>query len=403
MVAPANLCVICKGGKHLCGVNPCPLLAKFNVKQKLEIGREFSGPSTSVFVGHSNYPNVFVGPIGAIENENLVDNPAKWFGMEYSKIIEMRSLTIRSKAVQNVKSKNRFVEENQLLAMSKKPTDVDLKFLKKPNFKVSFSDVTQPMGPSAPIEKMKIVENPKIPHKVDKVVDDELKAVEQVNVLYKNFDIYYITNIFTSGALGKYENQKLVPTRWSITAVDDILAKEMMKRIREYPEVNSYFVYESKYLDNHFVILLMPGRWEYENFEAWALGSSWAQQAKETFFLEEYEPFEGRKTYADKEGGGYYAARFAVCEALDKMKRQARVIVFREISEGYIVPLGVWQVRENVRNAMKSDPKKFQTLGEALSYINSKLSIPISRYKQQSRILQQKSLFDFAERFKNTT
>ncbi len=395
MVSSANLCVICKGGKHLCGNNPCPLLAKFNVKPKLEIGKEFSGPSTSVFVGHSNYPNVFVGPIGAVENENLVDSPNKWFGMEYSKIIEMRSLTIRSKSIQNVKSKNRFVEENQLLAMSKKPTDVDLKFAKKPSYKISFSDITQPMGPSAPIEKMKIVENPKIPQKVDKIVDDELKAVEQVNVLYKNFDIYYITNIFTSGALGQYKNQKLVPTRWSITAVDDILAKEMMKRIREYKQIDSYFIYESKYLDNHFIILLMPGKWEYENFEAWAPGSSWAKDAKETFILEEYEPFEGRKTYADKEGGGYYAARFAVCEALDKMKKQARVIVFREISEGYIVPLGVWQVRENARNAMKSCPKKFQTLQDALSYINSKLKISIEGYKKKSKMLNQKRIFDF--------
>jgi len=403
MVAPENLCVICKGGKHLCGHNPCPLLAKFNVKPKLEIGKEFFGPSTSVFVGHSNYPNVFVGPIGALGNENLIDNPAKWFGMEYSKIVEMRSLTIRSKAIQNVKSKNKFVEENQLLAMSKKPTDVDLKFKKKPSYRVSFSDITQPMGPSASIEKMKIVENPKVPQKVEKIVNDELKAVEQVNLLYKNFDIYYITNVFTSGTLGKYENQKLVPTRWGITAVDDILARDMMKRIREYPEINSYIVYESNYLDNHFIILLMPGKWEYENFEAWAPGSSWAKDAKETFILEEYEPFEGRKKYADKEGGGYYASRFAVCEALDKMKRQARVIVFREISEGYVVPLGVWQVRENVRNAMKSVPKNFQTISETISYINSKLQIPISEYKRQSLILQQKSLFDFTERFKNTT
>ncbi len=395
MVAPANLCVICKGTKHLCGINPCPLLAKFNVKPKMNIDKEFSGPSTSVFVGHSNYPNVFVGPIGALENENIVDNPAKWFGMEYDKIIEMRSLTIRSKSIQNVKSKGKFVEENQLLAMSKKPTDVDLKFFKKPNFRVSFSDVTQPMGASAPIEKLKIIDNPKIPHKVEKVVDDELKAVEQVNILKNNFDIYYITNIFSSGALGKHENQKLVPTRWSITAVDDILAKEMIKRIKDYPKINSYSVYESKYLDNHFIILLMPGRWEYENFEAWAPGSSWAQQAKETIILEEYEPFDGRKKYADKEAGGYYAARFAVCEALDKMKRQARVIVFREVSEGYIVPLGVWQVRENVRNAMNSHPIKFDSLNEALLYIHSKLRIPIFEYRKQSRILQQKNLLDF--------
>ncbi|MCD6547316.1 MAG: hypothetical protein J7K22_02050 [Nanoarchaeota archaeon] len=396
MVSPANLCVICKGGRYLCGHKPCPLFAKFNVKQKIKIEKEFYGPSTSVFVGHLNYPNVFVGPIGAIENENIVDNPTKLFQMTYNKIIEMRSLTIRSKMLENVKSKNKFVEENKLLAMSSKPTYVDLRFKKKPVFKISFSDITQPMGASATIEKFKIVDNPKIPRKVDKIINDELKAVEQINLLYKHFDVYYITNIFTSGALGK--EQKLVPTRWSITAIDDILAKQMMERIRNYPQINEYRVYESRYLDNHFVILLMPGSWEYENFEAWAPGSSWAKNAKETFILQEYEPFEGRKKYAEKEGGGYYAARFAVCEALDKMKKQAKVVVFREISEGYIVPLGVWQVRENVRNAMKQEPKVFQSLNEALDYMNSKLKISISEYRKKSKILQQKRLFDFIPR-----
>lgn len=389
------MCILCKGGKALCGNSPCPLLAKFNVKPKLGIGKEFSGPSTSVFVGHQGYPNIFVGPVAAVENENMVDNPGKWFGTPYNQLIEMRSLTVRSKLGQNVRARNKFVEENRLLAMSEKPTGVELLFSKKPNYKVSFSDVTQPMGPSAPIEKLKITENPLISHKVEQIIDDELKAVEQVNLLYKKTDIYHITNIFATGALGQQENQKMVPTRWSITAIDDTLAKEMMTRIRNYPEFQSCQVYESKYLDNYFAILLMPGKWEYENFEAWAPGSSWAQGAQEMFLVEEYEPFEGRTTYADKEGGGYYAARFAVCEALDRMKRQARVIVFREISEGYVVPMGVWQVRENARNAMNSQSMKFANVETALNYIKTKLRLPIEKYKQNSLMLRQKRLSDF--------
>ncbi len=395
MVSSPNMCVICKGGKNLCGNNPCPLLAKFSAGTKIKIGKEFSGPSTSIFVGHSNYPNVFAGPMGAIENENFVDNPSKWFGNPYTKIIEARSMTIRSKNILNIKSRNKFIEENQLLAMSRKPTGVDLTFKKEPKYRVNFSDITQPMGPSADLQKLKVIENPKIPRKVESIVSDDLRAINQINLLHKNYDIYYITNILTSGALGKQKDKKMVPTRWSITAIDDMLAKDMINRIREYKQINNYYVYESKYLDNKFVILLMPGRWEYENFEAWAPGSSWAKNAKETFILDEYEPFEGRKTYADKEGGGYYAARFAVCEALDKMKIQARVIVFREISEGYIVPLGVWQVRENARNAMKQNPIKFQTLNEAIDYISLKLTLSIEEYRKQSIILQQKRLFDF--------
>ena len=77
------------------------------------------------------------------------------------------------------------------------------------------------------------------------------------------------------------------------------------------------------------------------------------------------------------------------------MKRQARVVVFREVYEGYAVPVGVWQVRENVRNAMKSDCEKFSTLKEALDYIRPRLRIPLEEYVKRSKILRQMRLSDF--------
>jgi len=36
----------------------------------------------------------------------------------------------------------------------------------------------------------------------------------------------------------------------------------------------------------------------------------------------------------------------AVCDQLVKERRQATVIVLREARPGYIMPVGVWQVRE---------------------------------------------------------
>lgn len=398
MVASANMCIQCKGGKALCGHKRCPLLSKIEFIPKVEKQMkttEFFGPSTSVFVGHVGYPHVNVGPVGALGFAEKIDQPENWFGMDYNSIIEMRSMALRSKQGEHIKSRSRFVEENKLLAMAKNSPDVEMNFYRKPTYRFSFSDVTQPMGPSADLDKLKMVDNVKIPHKVDYVVNDDLKSVQQIKMLYKKFDVYYIMNILSSGALGIREDQKMVPTRWGITAVDDMLAKHLMEKIRNYPQVKNYLVYESKYLDNHFIILLMPGSWEYENFEAWAPGSTWAQQAKETFLVEEYEPFKGRTTYAEGQGGGYYAARFGVCEALDEMKRQARVIVFREINEGYIVPVGVWVPRENIRNAFKTLPKVFNTLDEALNYVEPKLKVPLSKYKEQSTILKQKRLLDF--------
>jgi len=316
--------------------------------------------------------------------------------MGYDDIIKLRSMLLRSKEKESIFSRSKFIGEMQQLAMSVKPTDVELSFKNKPFYRVSFSDIIQPMGPSAELEKMRMTENPKIPQKIDYIVSDDLKAAEASFMLYgSGQDIYKITTILSSGVLGSEQKKKLVPTRYSITAVDDIIAKQLMKRIKTYKQINEYLVYESFFLDNGFVILLMPGGWEYENFEAWAPGTPWSMQMKEPTILQEYESFKGRTTYAESEGGGYYAARLAVAESLDQMRKQARAVVFREIYEGYVVPLGVWQVRENARNAMRQKPSKFSTMKEAMNFISSKLRLPIDNYIKISKILQQRRIDSF--------
>ena len=130
----------------------------------------------------------------------------------------------------------------------------------------------------------------------------------------------------------------------------------------------------------------MPGSFEYENFEA---------APSNGLIVEEYEPFLGRKEYAQKEGGGYYAARFAVCEALHKMRKQARVVVFREIGKGYSVPLGVWVVRETARNAMIQKPARFGTLNGAIELLKKRLNIGFDEYIKRSIILRQRRITDF--------
>ena len=101
MVGSANLCILCKGGRALCGNKSCPLLSRVNVAPKIvnNLKNDFFGPSQSVFVGHVNYPNINVGPLGGLDNSPNLNNPGKWFGEDYNKIIENRSLLLRSKKV----------------------------------------------------------------------------------------------------------------------------------------------------------------------------------------------------------------------------------------------------------------------------------------------------------------
>lgn len=400
MVSPARLCLICKGSRRLCGWRFCPLLAKNRAAPRIKerLSEDFFGPSTSVFVGHNFYPKVYVGPMAAIGKEDMetIDSPGSWFGKPYDKIIEFRSLLLRSRTREDVRSRSSFIGKSQELALASRPTDVEIHFRKRPVYSFEFSDTTLPMGPTGTLNKLTIAENPKIPRKIDRIVSDDLKASEAMNLMFqKDVGIHKIITILSSGAMGTEKNRKLVPTRWSITATDDTLTKEMLKKVRDYRSVNTFMVYESEYLDNHFVILLMPGSWEFENFEAWKPGSTWSQNLKKTEILQEHEPFQGRKKYADLQAGGYYAARFSVVRALERMKRQARVVSFREISEGYVVPLGVWVVRSVAEDAMKRKHSEFATREEALEYVNSRLIIPLEEYRKQSNVLRQRRLGDF--------
>lgn len=395
MVAPARLCLICKG-RNLCGHSSCPLLGRLKIKSKIEenLSENFFGPSHSVFIGRRGYPYVNAGTLSGIENIQTLIDPKNWLKMGYSELIQLYSGVIRSKQKENIFSSSKFVQELQEVALANHAPDVEIVFKRKPLYRMSFSDIMHPMGPSGEIKKFRLAENPKVPYVVEKIVCDELKANEMAFMLYsKGIDVYKISAIFSSGVLGR--DKKLVPTRWSITGVDDIIFREMIKTVRAFPEIEDYQVYWNESLNNHFEILLIPGTWEFENFEAWAPGSFWSFNLKKTEILREYEPFQGRKDYAELQGGGYYASRFAVAEGLFSIRKQAKVIVFREVYEGYVIPLGVWQVRENVRKAFQKPPEHFQTLSDALERISSRLRIPIEEYKKQSVILSQRRLNEF--------
>jgi hypothetical protein len=168
-------------------------------------------------------------------------------------------------------------------------------------------------------------------------------------------------------------DKKLVPTRWSITATDDTLGKNLLKNIKEYEEISGYLLFRSSYLSNHFNVLLVPGKWGFEQIEYYSPGCIWVEKNEEPVVMSDHEPFRGRTTYASNVGGAYYACRLAVCEHLEKIKRQATSVIVREIRRGYYVPVGVWQCRENVRHAMASGPENFPSLKEALASLNSGL------------------------------
>jgi len=392
-----GLCVACKGGKFLCGKTRCPLLVRANFYLKtmpLIKGLDVDGASPpSVFVGRIGYPYVYAGPMvpPVHEDTSLYDLPELWFGKSIDEIVGFRSLLIRGKHrvhVRRFEEAGKIMDQTRELALCINPVDVELALTKPPRRNLVLDDEVQPFGPSAPLRDLR-VGTARWDHQIEKAYyDTDLKATDAVRDLYeKGTLVTKIQRAFSVGAFGLKQNRRLVPTRWSITAVDSILSKDMMEKIKTFPEINEYRLYESRYLDNIFEVLMLPQAWSYEAMEAWYPGTIWNPSGTNVWHLAASEGYDGRTTYAEI-GGCYYAARLAVCEQLVKERRQATVIVLREAHPGYIMPVGVWQVRENVRNAMRQPPLKFNTLDEALQRIANQFQIPLQKWINHSKLLQ---------------
>lgn len=359
-------------------------------KKTIENVKEFVGSSPpSLFVGRAFYPKIWVGilaPPFHMKHAEILDFPEIWYKERASieKILNYRSQLVYSRfKVSSVKRpKGKLVEILQELAMAKKSTDVEIELKKKPKFKLRLSNWFIPVGNPAPILNAKLAENVKVERKVDYLISDyELKAEDAVLGLYKyKIPVSRIQKIFSAGLLGLSTQRKFVPTRWSITAVDDIVGNSLREKIKNYSEVNEYKLFSNEYLANHFEILLIPYVYNYEFIEAWNIH-------KNISIGSDFEPYWGRKKYVETTAGAFYAARLAVLEYLEKIKRQAAVLIIREIKPEYYAPVGVWKIRETVRDAFNKKPKTFDSLENALKEVCKNLIIS-SKWMRKSKLIK---------------
>ncbi len=362
---------------------------------KLDSPRFEGSSPPSVFIGRENYPKVAAGPMLAKEPDSFVyDAPEQWLG-QYDKnaIISFRLQLLRGmKSVDVHEATSRFAQQLQDIALSKQSLYTHAEFEKVPRG-VTFSEDHQPFGPSAPLTNMEI-EQAKWQHDMEKAFyDTDLLANDAVIELsQKDIPFTTIQKALSVGAFGKTQNRKLVPTRWSITATDDILGKQAMADVRRNEVINEYRVYESQGLHNYYSVLLTPTAWQYEAIEAFnnVLGNH-------TFTFSDAESHFGRKQYSDM-GGCYYAQRNIIAERLKQQQEQAGAFVFREVYRGY-TPTGVWVCRELTREALKQEPKTFSTMSDAMHYIDSKLKLGAAYHKNNMKLIStigtQKSLLDF--------
>ena len=404
----SGLCSICKGAHRLCGKDRCPLMVKFYSRQKtmpLIDTKDLAGSSPpAVFVGRYGYPKVDIGPLLPPEfgDTSVMDKPEMWTGKSIDEIVDFRFKLVRGKYridATDFRKGGRIVDSVQELALTEKPVEVEAAFSQKPSGRIILDDEVQPFGPSARMEGF-IKGNGRFERNLERnFYDTDLKATDAVVAAYRNGTlISEIQKAFSVGTMGVDRNRRFVPTRWSITAVDDIIGKDLLKTTKYNETIDDFRLYKWNALDNRWAILMMPCTWRFELIEAWYPNTTWNPMGKEIDIISDCEFFDGRTEYAHI-GGCYYASRMAVNELLIKEGRTAGVVIMREAHPGYIMPVGVWNVRENVRTALKTEPMHFDTLDQAGIEIENMMDIKRDTWIRHSGVLTdwriQRRLEDF--------
>jgi len=221
-------------------------------------------------------------------------------------------------------------------------------------------------------------------HELEKAFyDNDLKAADAVMHLHgKEIPFSSIQKAFSVGTMGIGRNRRMVPTRWSITACDSTIGNRLLREVRNHDIIETYRVYEYSSLNNYYAVLLLPQEWEFEWMEAFL-----HVMGREELIFSDYENNGGKKGYS-RVGGCYYTSKMAVLEELALEKKQAAAIILREAYEGYI-PLGVFNVRENIRNAMNKPHREFEDMKTALTYIDQNLQLSLEKFIKQSDLLKE--------------
>ena len=346
----------------------------------------------SVFVGSYGYPKVSVGPMvpPMHGDTTLLDSPELWVGKSLEEIVNFRLSLIRGiKNISINEPNGRYIENLHEVAMSSRPIDSELQFYKNPKPVASIDGESAPFGPVGEVASAKFSSTSSDKSIQRAYYDHDLKAQDAVVSLYnRGIEISKIQKCFSVGMFGK--KRKLVPTKWSITATDSIIAESLVSEILEFDLIDSCRVFSHDHLGNMFSVVLFPHRWLFENQEAWHTGNSIG-------FGSDIEDAKGID-HPPVTAGAFFAAKLGVAEYLLEKKCQASALVLREIRPEYAVPVGVWQIREAIRSAMKNEPYIAENFDDGVTFAAKRMSVSKSEWLSKGNMLsmlKQKSISDF--------
>jgi hypothetical protein len=345
----------------------------------------------SVFVGRYGYPKVKLGPmVPPLHGDTtILDNPEMWLGKSIEEIVNYRLSLVRGISTVDIhNTSGKYVESLQELAMTSESVESELTFEKIPiadieqEKDIGIDTESAPFGPAAPLKTFKISSSLSVDQKLEKAFyDKDLPAAEGIVTLYHDrVEVSRIQRVLSMGMLGFQKNRRLVPTRWSISATDDIISNSLIKEIETFPAIDFFKVHKHIHLGNYYSVILIPDDiWSFEMQEAW-----YDNEGNLGVGID-FENANGLSHYPSI-GGAYYAARLAVAEHLFKKRHRAAALILREIRTEYAIPVGVWQIREGIRKALDGESNQFDNFHKALSFACVNLSVSKSEWITNSKM-----------------
>ena len=351
----------------------------------------------SIFVSKNNYPNIAVGFLSTTKDQ-FHDNPQFWANRNYQipLISGLRKDLLHTPFVANVKERaNKQLELAQEFALAKRAVNAEITYISRNTQSLKSQGEAIPFGPSAKLSRVTPIENTPVDHRLEKAYYDiDASATTSLHELYKKgVQEHILSKLLSVGGLGRGQGRKLVPTRWSITAVDDTLCKSLKDKIVT-EDTLPYQAFMGDYLGNYFLVLIYDGPFMFHFIEV----------MPNKVVKEDCESALGRTEYAKETAGGYYAAKEGVLSYLASIKKQATVVCIRFITDEYYQGLGVWVVRESVKKTMAtqsilfSDKELLSTYAKKFS--QKKYGVNLQPFIDGSLVLKtlksQKRLFEFS-------
>src|SRR3989344_3568478 len=299
--------------------------------------QQFQGSSPAPFIGRFGYPQVSIGILSPqfSGDTSHYDSPRLWSkeNAAIGSIASLRYGLVNSRSQANIKEiqkGSKFLNIVQEVGMAKNSVELEINLKQAPQLQFRPEKEIIPFGPQAAIRNARITANPAVDSRVERVVSDtDLKAAPAIINLYqKGFEESSLNKLLSVGGVGLKQNRKLTPTRWSITAVDDTVGKQLIKEIKDFP-VGEYITYFGGGWGNYYLLLFFPEIWSYELFETYLASpvNPWSKNGY--LYSTDYESYEGRKEYAEETAGGYYACRISVLEKMKELKRQGSCLALR--------------------------------------------------------------------------